>query len=466
MLYPAELLSQKHLINNIEKIQKGKDKMKKILVSTTNKDIIKVIKDACNKYSQYFDPLIFPDTDEALAFIDYELPEIKILDFTSEEIDCNRILVAINDDPWLHNGGIVAVVKDRAAAQEIEEKKNPNILIVQTEKLFKENFERLLKILWLNQQFLFNRGIQERMGGQEKGGFISENDPMDIRLFTSFLVNYMYCTNRINDDGRYDLQTTFMELLTNALEHGNCEITYEEKTNCLMNGGNIIDLIHEKLKDPRIANRKIKISYMIGKDKSRFCIEDEGNGFDWRSRLKSDYTEETHGRGIFLSKNMVSNIEYNDKGNKVYFEIINQKDTANTVPGIMVPFKTLVFKKYDIICKQNEPSNDLYFIVSGRYGVYADNKLVSILTPNDMFIGEMAFLLDDRRSATIMAATDGELIRIPKVSFLNLIRKDPHYGIFLSKLLAQRVVRQNSRTLELSCEIDRLKEEIENLKNK
>ncbi|MCQ2586937.1 MAG: cyclic nucleotide-binding domain-containing protein [Treponema sp.] len=434
--------------------------MKKILISTTNKEIAQVIKDACNKYSQYFDPMIYPDTDEALAFIDYELPEIKVLDFTSEEIDCNRILSAIDNDPWLHNGGIIAIVKDRTEAQKIEERKNPNILIVQPVNVFKENFERLIKILWINQKFLFNRGIQERMGGQEKGGFISENDPMDIRLFTSFLVNYLYCTNRISDDGRYDLQTTFMELLTNALEHGNCKITYEEKSNCLMNGGNIIDLIKEKLQDPEIAKRKIKISYIIGKDKSKFCIEDEGDGFDWRSRINSDYTEETHGRGIFLSKNMVSNITYNDKGNKVFFEIRNQKDTANTIPGIMVPFKTISYEPRQIVCQQNEPSNDLYFIVSGRYGVYADGKLISVLTPNDMFIGEMAFLLDDRRSATIMSAGDGKLIRIPKVSFLNLIRKDPHYGIFLSKLLAQRVVRQNQRTLELSAEIEELKKKL------
>ena len=134
---------------------------------------------------------------------------------------------------------------------------------------------------------------------------------------------------------------------------------------------------------------------------------------------------------------------------------------SNSVPGIMVPFATIQYKRHQIVCKQDEPSNDLYFIVSGRYGVYADGKLLSVLTPDDMFIGEMAFLLNDRRSATILSAGEGKLIRIPKVSFLNLIRKNPHYGIFLSKLLAQRVVRQNNRTVELSEEIKELKNRLE-----
>lgn len=433
--------------------------MKKILVSSTNAELIGTVKKVCNSYSANIDVMFCPDTDEALSFIDYELPEIKVLDFTSDDIDCERILNAINGDPWLHNGGIIAVAPSPAEAQKIEDKKDPNILIVQTFHTFKENFDRLLNVLLKNQKFLFNRGIQNRIGSDEKGSFICDNHPMDIRLYTSFLVNYLYCANRIDETGRYGLQTTLMELLTNALEHGNCNISYDEKSEWLNNGGNLLDLINKKRLLPQYVNRKIHIDYVVGKEKTTFTITDEGDGFDWRSRMNSDVPglEEAHGRGIALSGTLVSDLRYNDKGNQVSFEIDNLQNVSNTVPGIMIPFKTITYKKGEIVFKQNEPSTDLFFIVSGRYGVYADGKLVSVLTPNDMFIGEMAFLLDDRRSATIMSADEGKLIRIPKVSFVNLIRKNPHYGIFLSKLLAQRVVRQNRRTLELQSELAALK---------
>ena len=56
--------------------------------------------------------------------------------------------------------------------------------------------------------------------------------------------------NRINDDTRYALQTTLMELLTNALEHGNCNISYDEKSEWLNNGGNLLDLINGSLSVP------------------------------------------------------------------------------------------------------------------------------------------------------------------------------------------------------------------------
>ncbi len=433
--------------------------MKKILVASTNPQVIDTVKLGCKKYATYFDADFYEDTDVALSSIDYELPEIKILDFTSKQIDCHRMIATIDSDPWLHNGGIIAVVSNAAQVQEVEERKDPNILIVQTLSNFKENFTRLLRILWRNQHFLFNRGMQENFGGKETGSFICGNDPMDFRLYTRFLVGYMYSSNRISNDDLYSLQTVLMELLTNALEHGNCGITYEEKSEWLNNGGQILDLIDQKLRQPEFAERKIHIEYDIGKEQSTFTIKDDGEGFDWKSRLSDDVEGmvETHGRGIALSKSLVSGLRYNDKGNEVSFDIQNIVNISNTIPGIMIPFKTVDYKKHDIICRQNEPSNDLYFIVSGRYGVYANRKLISVLTPNDMFIGEMAFLLNDRRSATIMAAEDGKLIRIPKTMFLNLIRKNPHYGLFLSKLLAQRVIRQNRRTLELSAEIAKLK---------
>lgn len=436
--------------------------MKKILVSSCNKEVLDAVRNGCRQYSDCLAPIFCSDTEDALSLIDYELPEIKVLDFASEEIDCNRILASIHADPWLHNGGIIAIVNNAKEAEEIENKKDPNILIVQTVYTFIQNFERLLKVLWGNQQFLFTRGMQYRMGSDEKGSFVCDNNPLDIRLYAGFLVNYLYCCNRISDDGRYALQTTLMELLTNALEHGNCGISYSEKNDFLMTGGNILDLINERSCLPQNINKKIHISYLIAKEKSTFTITDQGEGFDWKSQIASDRPSDdrAHGRGINLSTSLVSDLRYNKKGNEVSFDILNIQNTANTVPGIMAPFKLIEYKRHEIVCRQNEPTTDLYFIVSGRYGVYANGKLISVLTPNDMFIGEMAFLLNDRRSATIMSADQGKLIRIPKVSFVNLIRKNPHYGIFLSKLLAQRVLRQNQKTLELSAKIAELEAEL------
>ena len=160
-----------------------------------------------------------------------------------------------------------------------------------------------------------------------------------------------------------------------------------------------------------------------------------------------------HGRGISLSRSLVHSLTYNEKGNEVTFIIANLQNTSSAIPGKMTAFETIEYKNKDVVCREGEMSNDLFFILSGRFAVYANNKLATVLNPNDLFIGEMAFLLNDRRTATVLAVGNCKLIRIPKAEFLMLIRKNPHYGIFLSKMLAQRLVRQTSQTIELKKEL-------------
>ena len=429
--------------------------MRKVLTASSNKIVISTVKNACELYSSFFATDIFDTTEDIIRYIDYELPEIKVIDFTSENIDCDKILQNIADDTWLHYGGVIAICNGHKQIEEIEHRKNPNILAIQTIGDFQNHFTRILRILYQNQRFLFNRGMRDIIGSEEAGSIIFGNDPMDSLFYTNFLVNYLYNTNRITDDERFSLQMTFSELVTNALEHGNLEIDYNTKTEWLNKGGNMIRLIQERSRDPRYAKRRIKISYNIGRTISRFTIADDGNGFDWKSQIAKNETDENmlHGRGISLSKSVVQSLTYNEKGNEVTFTIANLRNTSSAVPGKMTQFETVEYKDKQVVCREGEYSNDLFFILSGRFAVYANKKLATVLTPNDLFIGEMAFLLNDRRTATILAVGDCRLIRIPKSDFLLMIRKNPHYGIFLSKMLAQRLLRQTNQTIELKKQL-------------
>ena len=429
--------------------------MRKILTASANKVVIDTVKNACTLFSSVFITDVLDSTEEVIRYIDYELPEIKVLDFSSESIDCKKIMQNIADDTWLHYGGVIAVCDSHKQVGELERQKNPNILAIYTINDLQNHFIRILRILYQNQRFLFNRGMHDIIGGEETGAFSFGNDPMDSLFYTNFLVNYLYNTNRISEDARFSLQMTFSELVINALEHGNLEIDYDTKTKWLEQGGDMIQLIQEKAKDPRFSDRRIKIAYNIGRVTSKFTIVDDGNGFDWRTCAKKNDVEDSmlHGRGISLSKSIVHSLAYNEKGNAVTFTIVNLRNTSSAVPGKMSQFETVEYKDKEVVCREGESSNDLFFIISGRFAVYADRKLATVLTPNDLFIGEMAFLLNDRRTATILAVGNCRLIRIPKSEFLLMIRKNPHYGIFLSKMLAQRLLRQTVQTMELKKQL-------------
>ena len=234
--------------------------MKKILTASTNPVVIDTVRKACRTYAAYFSAEVFGATEPVINYINYEIPEIKVLDYTSEEIRCEEILDAIKSDAWLHYGGIIAVCSGTRQVEALEELKDNNMIAILTVQNFKTHFTRVLRILWQNQQFLFNRGMQDIIGGMENGSFNCSNDPMDIRFYTNFLVSYLYNTNRISADDRYKLQMTLMEFLTNALEHGNLGITYADKTKWLASGKDILQLIAQRNTDPRYRERRIHIS--------------------------------------------------------------------------------------------------------------------------------------------------------------------------------------------------------------
>lgn len=109
------------------------------------------------------------------------------------------------------------------------------------------------------------------------------------------------------------------ELLINSVEHGNLEISGEEKYIALENN-KLIELYDSKLKEPELAKRTITIKLNITKEIVELEISDEGKGFDWQkisNPLKTDAIEKPGGKGIFLSKYYFDELEYKGKGNIV-----------------------------------------------------------------------------------------------------------------------------------------------------
>lgn len=116
------------------------------------------------------------------------------------------------------------------------------------------------------------------------------------------------------------LQLGLGELFTNAIEHGNLEITGEMKNRTIKDFGDYFGLIHERMSDPRLSQRRVWIKVIIGKSACEWVIEDEGPGFDWRvlpRELNDESLTRCHGRGIIMSRMHFDEISFSGKGNQV-----------------------------------------------------------------------------------------------------------------------------------------------------
>ncbi|HET7838694.1 MAG TPA: cyclic nucleotide-binding domain-containing protein [Rectinemataceae bacterium] len=432
--------------------------MRKIPVVSSDEMLNETIRLECARSDGEFAPIFISDRDAIIEYLKYELPEMKILYFSDPRIDCLGVLREIQEDPWLHYGGIIAI-HDNADERVLNEAvRDANIIAVLRKRDFDEGIPRLLRIIRQNKQILFQRGIQLHLLKSISGAFVMDNEPLDVTTYTNLITNYLFNANLIGRDDKEKLHVALLELLVNAIEHGNCRIGFEEKTAWLEKNGDIMNLIREKNRDAEVKARKVYFSYTITPDRTRITIRDEGEGFDWRSRLNEEPDQPgLHGMGMKMARLYVKDLAYNELGNEVSFEIEHRHGEANAIPGIFASSAETQFSDGEYVCAEGEESDFLYYIVSGTLYVYSKGKLVSSLSPDDLFMGEMSFLLSNRRSATVVSKGKSTLIRISKHDFVNLIKENPHYGIFLARLLAQRLARLNARTARLNTEYLKLK---------
>ncbi|HEQ70992.1 MAG TPA: cyclic nucleotide-binding domain-containing protein [Spirochaetia bacterium] len=418
-----------------------------IAVLSHDSSITERIEASCRKLPVTL--FVFTDSDRFVEFIHYELPEITVYNLLDSSPLAGRVLEEVRKDPWLHYGGIIGVCLAEEQDQVLESLKDTNLLALIPEYDLDYLLPRVLTIVRKQRQILFQRHIQKEFLTDFSGSFLIDNDPFDLTTYSHLVTNYLFNAGLINADARKSLHVALMELLFNAVEHGNCAISSEEKTSWLGDHKDIIDLIRRKNSLPAVRRKKVQLRYSVTHSMSTFTIRDQGRGFDWRKKRSADRDAASfeelslHGRGIIMATHFVEGLSYNEKGNEVSFQFPHSGNREQLFPRLFSDHQKLIFNDGEVVFRENDESNHLYFIASGNLRVSMKGKKLSFLTPADVFVGEMSFLLNNRRTATVVSAGQSVLLRISKKEFLTAMRNHPHYSIFLARLLAQRLQRLN-----------------------
>jgi len=389
--------------------------------------------------------------EEILEFLNFTLPELIVINFSDPEINIEEIINHIKNDKWILNLGIIGIFSNERDKEEdlLRKYKAINVLAQLDNFRLRSHLVKSIQIIEQNFQIIFQREFTQNLLDGASGSFTIDNDFLAVPLYSGIGATILAQRGLINPDSKMHLQLALAELIVNAIEHGNCGISYEEKKMALAKAIPTNELITEKCKDPAINAKKVVFSWEIKEDKSVFLIQDEGKGFDVRAhveKLKRQDRYSLHGRGIKMAAGLSHKLRYNSIGNQAELTINHDTAVEHEVPKGFSREKIIHVKEGDIILKEGENSDCLYYISSGTYDVLYNEKPVGILSPQDIFMGEMSFLLNQRRSATIKATSAGKLILLTQKTFIKTIRDYPHYGIFLSKLLAKRLVRSNEQT--------------------
>lgn len=116
-----------------------------------------------------------------------------------------------------------------------------------------------------------------------------------------------------------------VELLLNAVEHGNLDISFEEKARLMENSDYVYnefqDEVQKRLADSRYQDRKVRVYFKREDGTVTVRIEDEGKGFDFEKVLHPSLdfmlSLTKSGRGVIVSQTCFDSIQYHGAGNIV-----------------------------------------------------------------------------------------------------------------------------------------------------
>ena len=115
------------------------------------------------------------------------------------------------------------------------------------------------------------------------------------------------------------IQLALFEALANAIEHGNLEITFEEKTEAMATEQGVRGLIRERVGDDKYAGRSVHVLATYEPSAVHYTIRDEGPGFEPTGELSKPWADTTalHGRGLQLILHHMDSVSWNLDGNQI-----------------------------------------------------------------------------------------------------------------------------------------------------
>ncbi|HSB82786.1 MAG TPA: ATP-binding protein [Candidatus Methylomirabilis sp.] len=114
-----------------------------------------------------------------------------------------------------------------------------------------------------------------------------------------------------------------------------------------------------------------------------------------------------------------------------------------------------------VVCRQGEPADAFYIVARGTFGVYVTSHngdsetMLRTMGPGEYF-GEMGLLTDTRRSASIRAEGEGQVLKLERTRFLRLLEEQPSVSLRVITTLCERL-----KTVSLdAADFNRLAQEL------
>lgn len=119
---------------------------------------------------------------------------------------------------------------------------------------------------------------------------------------------------------------------------------------------------------------------------------------------------------------------------------------------------TITVKKDDYLINEGTSGHDMYWVIDGKFVITKLNKegkkiIIGEVAPGEL-VGEMSFLDDLPRSASVKALEDSEVLKIPHRKFMDVLDSQPRWFRSLMRTLSQRMRASNNIIARKQASLD------------
>lgn len=256
------------------------------------------------------------DGYEAITFLHARSEEIDVVVLDREMPGMDGLSVVRlmkKDDRLRHIPVIMQTGSDRA--QEIREGINAGVFYYLTQPLENDVLESVLAAAL--RDMAQERELRRQISHQRDGFRMIENCRFRLSTLDEAESLAVFLASAYPDPHR--AVVGLLELLVNAIEHGNVGVGYAAKTT-LVGNGTWREEVMRRTKLPEHAEKAVEVMLQTTPQSVLVQITDQGNGFDWQRYLAMDPARATdnHGRGIAQANlHCFDALRYNEKGNQV-----------------------------------------------------------------------------------------------------------------------------------------------------
>ena len=135
------------------------------------------------------------------------------------------------------------------------------------------------------------------------------------------------------------------------------------------------------------------------------------------------------------------------------------KDEVKVLQKINKLFTEIKAKKGEMIIQEGKEGDELYIIKSGSVRILKNTlqnepyTVVNLSANQNVFFGEIGLLLNDKRSATVVAEEDSTFLRTTRKKFLEFGEKEPYIALLITRqiaqILSQRLYKTNQDVVTL-----------------